>query len=140
MSLNLQAFVGMDDKHADARLVRGDFLNERLRRVFLLARRDADRTFDPRPRRPLDVFINFFASTPNFFGCCRNRFGFVEKPALIGRNRCRSLLRGTAEELLLQPAVLLNEKRLVLNQDRFVLFKQMDARVQRSMSAWACCN
>jgi hypothetical protein len=66
----------------------------------------------------------------NFFGCCPNRFGFVEKPALIGRNRCRSLLRGTAEQLLLQPAVLLNEKRLVLNQDRFVLFKQMDARVQ----------
>ncbi len=59
----------------------------------------------------------------NFFGGRRYGFSFIEQPALIGRNRCGSLFRGTAKKLLLQPAVLFDQKCLVL-------FEKADARAQ----------
>ena len=52
----------MDDEHAHARLVRGHLLNQRLRRRRLLARRDADRAFDPGAGRALDIVEHLAAA------------------------------------------------------------------------------
>src|SRR5215831_17573199 len=56
-------FFGMDDEHPHPGRLRGDLLNQRFRWRRLLARRDAERTFDPRTGRALDI-VEHLAAAP----------------------------------------------------------------------------
>src|SRR5215469_3956998 len=52
----------MDDKHAHTILARWHFLNQRLRRILLFAGGDANRTFEPRSCRALNVVVDLTAA------------------------------------------------------------------------------
>ena len=56
-----EPLLALDDEHAKAGLVARDFLDLCFRRLRALPRREADRTVDPRARRPLDVAIDGLA-------------------------------------------------------------------------------
>src|ERR1700751_4723928 len=63
-ALERLSFLGVDYEHPRAGLFGGDLLNPGLGRACLLARSNADRTFDPGTGRALDVVEHLAAAAP----------------------------------------------------------------------------
>jgi hypothetical protein len=61
-ALEGRPFLGVDNEDPHARLLGGDLLDQGFGRRFLLARRDADGTFDPRAGCALDVVEHLAAA------------------------------------------------------------------------------